>query len=565
MTQPQWLVAWAGDDQGSSVEVTATGAPAAAVAKHVPRLVEDRVASRTAQRDPSLWGPGAEAEASIRMGWVDLPESSVTLADRIERLRAELAAEGLDRIVLAGMGGPALGPEVIARCAGVPLVVLDSTDPDQIRATLATDLDRTVLVVSSKSGTTAEMDSQRRLFEAAFEAAGMSPASRIVVVTDPGSPLHEISIKAGYREVFLAETDFGGRFSALSEYGLVPSGLAGADVRGLLDSATAVMDLLADDDPGNPALVLGAALGGTEPLLDKVIFIDEDSGLPGFADWAEQLIAESTGKSGTGLLPVVVEDAVPPELAEKLSDALVVRLVSTAVEQGVDDEWGDRATAREPTADEVTVAGQLGSQMLLWEYATAIAGRLLGVNPFDQPDVESAKVAARGLLDARPAVVPPDLVDGAVELRATGGLLDGITDLPGALSALLDRLEPRGYLAVMAYLDREHDTALAAVRGELAARSGRPVTFGWGPRFLHSTGQFHKGGPAVGVYLQVTGEPGQDLAIPDQPFGFGQLIAAQAAGDAQVLAEHGRPVLRVHLLDRAAGITQLLAASRGRA
>jgi glucose-6-phosphate isomerase len=566
VTAPQWLVAWAGDEGGSILEVTAGGGAAEAVAAHVPALVADGVASGIARGDGSLWGPAAVSEASKRLGWVDVERASRPVVARVEALRAELAAEGVDRVVLCGMGGSSLAPEVITRTHGAPLVVLDGTDPGQVRAALV-DLGRTVVVVSSKSGSTVETDSQRRAFEAAFGAAGIDAKRRIVVVTDPGSPLEQASLAAGYRAVFQADPTVGGRFSALTAFGLVPSGLAGVDVGALLDEAGEVVDLLADDAEGNPALVLGAALGGTDPLRDKVVFVDEGSGIVGFADWAEQLIAESTGKEGTGLLPVVVEGPEAPEVTggpDGWADVLVVRLVSGR------DESGDPGSAEgapvEPAArvgTGVTVAGPLGAQLLLWEYATSVAGRLLGINPFDQPDVESAKTAARGLLDARPVPAEPDLVDGAVEVRATPGLLDDAKTLDEAVAALLSRLGPDGYLAVMAYLDRENDAALAAVRAPLAARTGRPVTFGWGPRFLHSTGQFHKGGPAVGVYLQLSGDtagPAGDLEVPDRPFTFGQLIAAQAAGDAQVLAEHGRPVLRLHLTDRALGLRQVAVA-----
>jgi glucose-6-phosphate isomerase len=233
-----------------------------------------------------------------------------------------------------------------------------------------------------------------------------------------------------------------------------------------------------------------------------------------------------------------------------------VRLVS-----GTDEPDPDDASApSEPTGrsgDGVSVAGPLGAQVLLWEYAVAIAGRLLGINPFDQPDVESAKKAARGLLDARPAPTQPDLVDGDIEIRATPGLLGEASSLDDAVAALLATVGPRGYLAVMAYLDREHEGALADVRGPLARRTGRPVTFGWGPRFLHSTGQYHKGGPAVGSYLQITADTTRDLEVPDRPFTFGQLITAQATGDAQVLAEHQRPVLRLNVRDRVSGLARL--------
>lgn len=563
MTQPQWLVAWAGDDQGSAVEVTASGAAAEAVAAHVPKLVRDGVAAAITAHDAALWGPEAEAEASVRLAWVDLPETSGPLVEQVLLLRSELAAEGIDRVVLCGMGGSSLAPEVITRTAGVPLVVLDGTDPGQVRAAVSTDPGRTVVVVSSKSGSTLETDSQRRAFEESFTAAGIRPADRIVVVTDPGSPLERASREAGYRAVFGADPHVGGRFSALSAFGLVPAGLAGADIAGLLDEAAVVADLVAEDGDGNPALVLGAALGGTDPLRDKIVLLDEESGIVGFADWAEQLIAESTGKNGTGLLPVVVEGPQAPETRGNAPDTLVVRLVAAQDEAEAVEEAEAGAAPDGGGAAEVTVAGPLGAQFLLWEYATAVAGLLLGINPFDQPDVESAKKAARGLLDARPDPAPADLVDGSVEIRATPGLLDGTTDLDGAVAALLARLGPTGYLAVMAYLDREHEAALAQVRAALAGRTGRPVTFGWGPRFLHSTGQYHKGGPRVGVYLQVTAEPQEDLAIPGRPFGFGQLIAAQAAGDAQVLAGLGRPVLRLHLRDRTGGLARLSAALGG--
>jgi glucose-6-phosphate isomerase len=547
MTSTEW-------EQGSVLDVSADGAAAEAVSRHVPQLVQQGVASAVSRQDGTLWGEAARSEASIRLAWVSLHETSRELVPRIEALRAELAGEGVDRVVLAGMGGSSLAPEVITRTAGVHLVVLDGTDPGQVRSALEEGLDRTVLVVSSKSGGTVETDSQRRTFEKAFRDAGIDPARRIVVVTDPGSPLEKTAADAGYRAVFNADPHVGGRYSALTAFGLVPSGLAGADIGGLMDQAAEVADLLSADDEGNPGLILGAALGGTDPLRDKIVFSDEGSGIVGFADWVEQLIAESTGKDGKGLLPVVTEGPKAPEVTAHADDVLLVRLVSTDAAATDDDAPTEpRAVSR----DAVTVAGPLGAQFLLWEYAVAIAGRLLGINPFDQPDVESAKMAARGLLDARPEPTEPDLVDGDVEVRATPGLLGDARTLEDAVGALLATIGPRGYLAVMAYLDREHDAALAGVREPLAARTGRPVTFGWGPRFLHSTGQYHKGGPAIGSYLQITADTAQDLEVPDRPFTFGQLIAAQAAGDAQVLAEHGRPVLRLNLRDRASGLRRL--------
>ena len=531
-----------------SLGFIATGAAQAAIEAHVPALVAEQVASRIAAKDTTVWVESARAEAEIRLGWIDAAENSRALVPGILALRDELRAEGVNRIVLAGMGGSSLAPEVICATNDVELVVCDSTDPEMVAGILTDRLATTALVVSSKSGSTVETDSQRRVFEQAFNDAGLDAAARIIVVTDPGWPMDEASRKAGYRAVFNADPTVGGRYSALTAFGLVPSGLAGVDLEAFLDEADDAAEFLAEDDEDNIALALGAALAGTVPLRDKLIFADEGSGLVGFADWAEQLIAESTGKSATGVLPVVVEDGAP-ETTSDAADFLQIRLVADTgllTDEDID-----------ANAASVAVSGALGAQMLLWEYATAIAGRLLEIDPFDQPDVEAAKVAARSLLDSTPDPVPAQLTEGAIEVRGSAGLLTGVDSVAGALAALLTALPANGYLSVQAYLDRRADTALEAIRPALATATGRPVTFGWGPRFLHSTGQFHKGGPRVGAYLQVTADSAMDLSIPERPFTFGELIAAQASGDAAVLADAGRPVLRLHLRDKEAGLAQL--------
>ncbi|RPF28192.1 glucose-6-phosphate isomerase [Georgenia muralis] len=568
MTRPATVV-WAGPEEGAVVEVSATGDAARAVGDHVPRLVAEKVASRLAAQDPTLWGEAAEAEAAVRLGWTDLHATSRPLLAPLRALREELAAEGVDRVVLCGMGGSSLAPEVVAGTAGAQLTVLDSTDPDQVRRALDGDLRATVVVVSSKSGSTLETDSHRRIFEAAFADAGIDAASRIVVVTDPGSPLHEAATAAGYRAVLEADPHVGGRFSALSAFGLVASALAGADVEQLLDEAAEVAEVYAEDSEANPALVLAAALAGTEPLRDKIVLRDAGSGLFHLGDWVEQLVAESTGKDGTGLLPVVVGSRAP-ELDGAAPDVLPVVLLPLTDDAAPasdgpgdaapgSDGFGDAAEADGRAGDgnddddaartEVTVAGSLGAVLLLWENAVAIAGRLLGVNPFDQPDVEAAKSAARGLLESTPPPERPAFEDSGVEVRASAELLGGADTVAGAVEALLATLGERGYLAVMAYLDREGRAAdlLGDVRADLAARTGRPVTFGWGPRFLHSTGQLHKGGPAVGAFLQITGEAEHQVLVPGRDFDLAALLAAQAAGDAAVLAGLGRPVLRLHV------------------
>ncbi|MEJ1114994.1 glucose-6-phosphate isomerase [Paenarthrobacter sp. CCNWLY172] len=526
----------------STISYDASGAAQQAIAQHIDSLVEDRIATRIFAKDHTLWGPEAESESAIRLGWVEAATVSQALVGDILELRDALRAEGVTRIVLCGMGGSSLAPEVIAGTAGVELTVLDSTDPEQVSAALADRLEETAIVVSSKSGSTVETDSQRRVFEKAFNDAGIDAGSRIIIVTDPGSPLDKASREAGYRAVFNADPNVGGRFSALTAFGLVPCGLAGVDIQAFLDEAEEAAEILNEDSADNIGLALGIALGGTSPLRNKVVIAEDGSGIVGFADWAEQLIAESTGKLGTGVLPVVAGPD-SPEALNGADDVLVVRLVSADADV-------------ELRGNEVAIAGGLASQMFVWEFATAVAGRLLGINPFDQPDVEAAKVAARGLLDARPEPTPAAFTDGAVEVRG-GGWLGNASTVSEAVQALLSQLGTDGYLSVQAYLDRISHAPLEGIRDELAAVSGRPVTFGWGPRFLHSTGQFHKGGPAIGVFLQVTAASSTDLDIPERPFTFGQLIAAQASGDAQVLEGHGRPVLRLHLTERAAGVAQL--------
>ncbi len=291
----------------SSLSLSAAGAARQAIESKVPGLVAEQFASKLFAKDHTV-GTAAEEEAKIRLGWTEAATVSRPLIAQILQLRDDFASEGVTRFVLAGMGGSSLAPEVITRTEGVDLFVLDSTDPEMVQLALQ-DLDKTALVVSSKSGSTVETDSARRAFVAAFEKAGIDAPQRIVVVTDPGSPMDDSAREAGYRKVFNADPNVGGRFSALTAFGLVPSGLAGAGIERLLDDAEEAAEFLSDDDEDNIGLRLGAALGGTKPLRDKIVIVNDGAPVVGFADWAEQLIAESTGKSGTGVLPVVVSEA----------------------------------------------------------------------------------------------------------------------------------------------------------------------------------------------------------------------------------------------------------------
>jgi len=522
--------------------VSVSGVAADAVARHVPTLVTEKFASKLGAGDSTLWGVDAEPESAVRLGWVHASRNSRHLIDDILTLRDEFRARGLTRIVLCGMGGSSLAPEVITRTEGVPLVVLDTTHPAQISRVVDTSIEKTVVVVSSKSGSTVETDSQKRAFEAAFTAEGIDPLTRIVIVTDPGSPLDVSSREAGYR-VFNADPHVGGRYSALTAFGLVPCGLAGVDLATLLDDADAALPALLADGETNPGLVLGAALAGTSPRRDKMGILSAKSSIVGIGDWIEQLVAESTGKHQTGTLPVVLEPGAPDLTA---ADLLPVHILdSPEIASG----------------DAVVVAGSLGSQLITWQVATAVAGRLLGINPFDQPDVESAKIAARAFLDTTPEDPVSFAVDGAVEMSAVG-YRPAATTVTEAVREILARVTTDGYISIHAYADREAGSGLETIRDSFAAATGgRPTTFGWGPRFLHSTGQYHKGGPAQGVFIQIVERAIIDRDVPGKPFSFGGLLAAQARGDATVLAEHNRPVLTLSVTGFAQ-LTELVATLR---
>ena len=446
------------------------------------RLAEARLPSRLAGQLPAL----------------AVHRSSRSLIGELAALRMALHGEGLDRVVLAGSSRAA---EVLTEAEGFALTVLDTADPGQVADALAGDLDRTVLVIS---GASVETDSIRRVFAAAFAANGIDPVSRLIVVAAPGSELAALDC----RQVFLADSGLDGPFSALSPYGLVPAGLAGADIAARLDEAAAAFAVLAADTPDNPALLLGAALAGAGTA------VLADSGFPGFAEWAGQLLG------GTGPLPVVVESPAAPGFSGP--DAIPVV---------IGPYRGDAA---------IVTDGPLGGLFLCWQFAVAIAADTAFSG---NPVTSSRKTIAHSPQSS--------ILDGVIEIHASEGLLpDGVDSTAGALRALLAATPERGYVAVRAYLDRLDDASAVLLRAELARRTGVATTFDWGSR---STGN-----PDNGVFLQVTGTPDTDLDVPDQHYTLGALQLAQAAGDGRSLAESGRPVLRLHLTDRAAGLVALV-------
>jgi glucose-6-phosphate isomerase len=482
---------------------------------------------RLKEKDSTIWGPDAQAEASIRLNWIDLPESSRELLPQFDAL----AAKHRDKssVILCGMGGSSLGPEVIAQTFSKKLFVLDSTDPDYVAHALKADLSTSVVVVSSKSGSTIETASQRALFEGAFKNAGLNPVDHMVFVTDPGSPLDKQVREGGYA-VVNADPNVGGRFSVLSPFGLVPAALIGVDVSVLLDNASDTKAAFFADSQ----LMCDIAYLLTYVADQYVAFTDQGSGMPGLSDWIEQLVAESTGKNQIGRLPIV---------AESIQNGLEGNAFSIAF-------TGDA---------ELVVEGDLASQFMVWEWVTALVGAALAIDPFNQPNVTEAKEQTSALLNEWKGVIPTftgDATIGAIEIFGTG------SNATEALSLLISHIPADGYIAVMAYLDRKDDAAITELREILASKSGRPVTFGWGPRFLHSTGQFHKGGQQNGVFLQITGDVKNDIAIPGQIYGFKTLIAAQALGDGKALASRKYPLLRFNLTNRAMGISELLKAAK---
>jgi transaldolase/glucose-6-phosphate isomerase len=540
----------------SSKEAAVTGRPETiesslpdelepALAKRVETAVAEGVAWRIWRKDESLWGGPGRDEVGDRLGWLTITESMLDVAGDLRDFVGVALDDGFQHAALLGMGGSSLGPEVIRQSFGeqvdgLQLHVLDSTHPDAVRALEERiDLERTLFIVSSKSGGTVETLSHMKYF---YERTG-SNGDQFVAVTDPGSPLVDLGHERGFRAVFENDPNTGGRYSVLSHFGLVPAALMGIDVELLLRSAQEAEQDCASFDEGssNSGLWLGLAMG--ELALqgrDKLTFVVSEP-IGSFGLWVEQLIAESTGKEGKGILPVAGEALGEPGVYG--DDRVFAYLRSADPDADLDAKVEALRRAGQPVIT-LPVAGaeDLGRIFFFAEFATAVVGWVLEINAFDQPNVQEAKDNTAKVLEADqpPAVAEAD---------------------DDELRTLLAGAGPPAYVAIMAYVapSEEVDDAIDELRVAIRAATGATTTFGYGPRFLHSTGQFHKGGPPTGRFLQLVHEHAEDVPIPEVDYSFGDLIAAQADGDLLTLREHGLPAERVRLEGDLAGAIRELA------
>ena len=552
------------------------------------RAREERWPERLFDRDPSIWSSDERVQSAIRhrLGWLDAPEHFRDQIAALEGFAKGARDTGFTTAVVMGMGGSSLAPDVLRRTFGVApgwldVRILDSTDPDNVGRVLD-DLDplQTLFIVASKSGTTTEplafqAEAWARV-EAALERAGADQpvGDFIVAITDPGKSVDAIPHHDDLREVFLNPPDVGGRYSALTYVGLVPGALLGLDLDAVLATADAMLARCRDPEPArNPGVSLGVAIGSLARIGKDKLTILADPEIATFGAWAEQLIAESTGKHGVGIVPVDLEPV--GRLEDYGADRVFVR-VTLASSAGFPEADDLVAAARGDGRPVIRIALaeplDLAAEFVRWEVAIAIAGAVLGIDPFDQPNVEEAKERTREVLasatDADEEVSPaPRVVEalaaekgialvGDAPLRLTSG--EGT--LVGELRRHLARRKSNAYLCLQAFIAPTHsaDDALARIRGLLRDRTGRATTAGYGPRFLHSTGQLHKGGAPIGWFLQLTSDHLNDRPIPDWPYSFGQLIDAQAAGDFATIEAHDLPILRVHLgVDPDAGLATL--------
>ncbi|MEA2676854.1 MAG: transaldolase / glucose-6-phosphate isomerase [Chloroflexota bacterium] len=544
----------------------------AALEKHVAqnqaRAIDEDWAGRLWARDPSLWTKDEEVAALIanRLGWLDLPTHFTDDVEALAAFARGIRDEGFDAALVCGMGGSSLAPDVLAASfpvadGGIPVRILDSTDPAAVaEATAASDPARTLYLISTKSGTTTEtLAFLAHFWQAEDDIHADIPqglaGQHFAAVTDPPPSLDAIPHSDLMREVFLNPADVGGRYSALSYVGLVPAALMGLDLRAITDAAAQMAEDTRSPSDDNPGVWLGTTLGALARAgRDKLTLVIEPA-VARLGAWIEQLVAESTGKHGVGIVPVDSESLGTPDAYG--DDRVFVRISS-----GANAAWQSASGA---ALDSLVAAGHpvidlalgsgiggLGAEFFRWEFATAVAGIVLGINPFDEPNVTESKDNTKRVLEAYGRT-------GNVVLPAPLAA----DDLANALRRHLERAKSDGYFAIQAYIapSAARDQWLSDAAGTLRDASGRAVTTGYGPRFLHSTGQLHKGGAPLGCFIQLTAAHGADLPIPGSKESFGTLIDAQAAGDFASLEAHGLPVARIDLgIDTDAGLNAFVSA-----
>ena len=551
----------------------AGGDVGAAVEARLARFAGERFAARLWEADATLWKPEDARHQGLiagALGWLTVFDDVRDQIDGLCEFLGELRTDAYRHAVLLGMGGSSLAPEVLTRVLdGEPdcleLTVLDSTDPAAVTAVEASvDLERTLFIVASKSGGTTETASfHAHFYDRLRELEGEHAGHHFVAITDEDTSLQRQALEQDFRAVFVNPSDIGGRYSALSFFGLAPALFAGLDIEKVLDGARRMAAACAADVPAgeNPALVLGAQLGELALAGRDKLTLVTPSRLAPLGAWVEQLVAESTGKEGAGILPVDLEPLGPPEAYGDDRVFVVVGLAGEAVD---DERLAALEAAGHPVLrHELAEPHDIGGEFLRWELATAAAGAVLGIDPFDQPNVQESKDNTKALLKAyaEDGELPQEATDGerfAYPAHDAG--------LGAALAALLDRAGPGEYLAIQAFIrpDPVGWETLQRLRLALRDRLRIATTLGYGPRYLHSTGQFHKGGPARGLFLQVIGHDPDDVTVPGQPYSFGVLKRAQARGDLAALRARGKPVLRVCLGDDVgAGLERLAALVAG--
>ncbi|PWH15627.1 MAG: transaldolase [Anaerolineae bacterium] len=534
--------------------VSRLGELAQPLAERVAALEAQNTARRIWQIDPSVWtdDPAGQAEIRIRLGWLSLPETSRPALPEIQEFAAHVHAAGFTHFLLLGMGGSSLAPEVMSLVFDIQhstFSILDSTDPGQVAETAAKfPLEKTLFLVASKSGGTAEVSAMFDYFWAKATAAlGENAGKHFIAITDPGTSLEKLARERGFARIFNADPLVGGRYSALTHFGLVPAALMGIDIEKFLARAGWMSAQCQPDVPAarNPGLVLGALMGQAALQGRDKLTIVTDPGLESIGSWLEQLIAESTGKQGKGIVPVDLEPLGNP--SEYGKDRVFVYLCKSGEH---DSALNALQQAGQPlVVFDLADPYDLAAEFYRWEFATAVACAVLGVNAFDQPDVQDAKDRTKAKI---------------AEYRANGALPAGefvrVDEAATALEAFLAQARPGDYIAINAYLRRNPamQAALTELRLKLRARTGCATTVGFGPRFLHSTGQLHKGGADNGLFLQITADSTSDFDIPSQGMTFGTLERAQALGDYEALAARNRRILRIHL-QQGAALKDLLA------